>query len=765
MATIIVRAGDSLQAAINAAVGGDTIQVESNATFTGPFTLPNKAGSSYITIQPSGIASLPADTRVSPSLSVYMYKLRVAGADPVIKTDPSAHHWRIIGADIATSTTTETFDLVKLGGNSLEQTTVLATPHDIEIDRCYLHGGTAQQIQRGIAVNSASTTIKNCYIEKIHGVGYDTQAICGWNGPGPFTIDNNYLEAAGENVMFGGAGSAIEALTPSNVTITRNYLFKPLSWKVGDPSYAGIHWSIKNLLELKNCRTATITGNVLENSWGDAQIGYAVLFTTRNSGNEPWAILTDILFEHNTIINSEQGVQILGQDNLATSQTSHDLTISNNLWKGVANRWFTSTATYNNVVIKHNTHFQGGNIMVLAGTTSSNFVCKDNITVRDPDGFGLFGDGVGEGTVALNTYMPGYTFTKNVYVAANSGIYPATNFYPADVSTVQFVDYNGGNYRLSPSSPYHNAATDGGDIGVDFDALEAAQNGELPPTPLPAPTISTVSPSSGSTAGGTAISIAGTGFQMGATVTVGDTAATGVTVNTSSSISATTPAHAAGTVNVVVTNPDTQSATKSSGFTYVAPVVAPTVTAVSPNLGPLEGGTSVIVIGTGFSAGMTFTLGGSLLTGVMVQSATQATGLTPPHAAGIVDMVATVSGQTGTMVNAFTYVAPPAPTTPVVTACSPISGNVDGGIPVVITGEGFLSGATITFGGTPATGVVLISDTSLLCTNPAHAAGKVNVVVTNTNGKSGSKLNGFQYKKNGRPKNTLLSPNGGLMTL
>ena len=61
--------------------------------------------------------------------------------------------------------------------------------------------------------------------------GLDTQAICGWNGPGPYTITNNYLEAAGENILFGGADPSIPNLVPSNITVTGNYLTKQLAWE------------------------------------------------------------------------------------------------------------------------------------------------------------------------------------------------------------------------------------------------------------------------------------------------------------------------------------------------------------------------------------------------------------------------------------------------------------------------------------------------------------------------------------------------------
>ena len=102
-------------------------------------------------------------------------------------------------------------------------------------------------------------------------------------------------------------------LVPSNIEIRRNYFFKPLSWKVGHPTYAGIHWAVKNLLEFKNARNVIVDGNVLENCWTDGQIGYAVLFTVRSEdGKAPWATIENISFTNNIVKNTEQGFQLLG---------------------------------------------------------------------------------------------------------------------------------------------------------------------------------------------------------------------------------------------------------------------------------------------------------------------------------------------------------------------------------------------------------------------------------------------------------------------
>src|SRR5207248_799697 len=106
-----------------------------------------------------------------------------------------------------------------------------------------------------------------------------------------------------------------------------------------------------------------------------------------------------------------------------------------------------------------------------------------------------------------------------------------------------------------------------------------------------APTVTSISPNSGTANGGTAATVRGTGFQSGATVKLGGTAAINVVVASSPSITATTAAHAAGVVDVVVTNTDAQSGTLTSGYTYTATTPAPTITSISPNSGTANGGT------------------------------------------------------------------------------------------------------------------------------------------------------------------------------
>lgn len=266
--------------------------------------------------------------------------------------------------------------------------------------------------------------------------------------------------------------------------------------------------------------------------------------------------------------------------------------------------------------------------------------------------------------------------------------------------------------------------------------------------PAAVPTISSVTPNSGTTAGGTSVTISGTDFVSGATVKFGGTSATNVNVGSSTSITATTPAHGAGAVNVVVTNPDNQSATLANGFTYSAPSApAPTVNTITPNSGTTAGGTAVTISGTNFLSGASVRFGGVVATNVTVTNTTSITATTPAHAAGTVNVTVTnPDNQSVTLTSGFTYNAPPS-SAPTVSAVSPGSGPTAGGTSVTISGTNFVSGASVRFGGTSATNVSVTSSTSMTATIPAHRAGAVNVVVTNPDNQSGTLTNGFTYRR------------------
>jgi len=272
---------------------------------------------------------------------------------------------------------------------------------------------------------------------------------------------------------------------------------------------------------------------------------------------------------------------------------------------------------------------------------------------------------------------------------------------------------------------------------------------------LPAPSIAGIAPSSGTTLGGVAVTVTGSDFVTGATVSFGGVAATNVQVVDSGSIFATTPAHAAGAVPVTVTNPDAQSSTLTGGFTYVS--TAPTVASVTPNSAPATGGATVTITGTNFVGGASVAFGSTAASDVVVVGATTITATAPAHSGGIVSVTVTnPDTQAGTLTNGFTYVLPP----PIITGVAPSSGSTIGGAAVTVSGSEFAAGATLKFGGVFGTNVVVVDESTMTAIIPAHAAGPVDVVVTNADAQSHTLVSGFTYVFTG-PTVSAISPASG----
>jgi hypothetical protein len=481
--TINVAAGGAVQAAIDQAQPGDVIMLQAGATFTGNFRLPNKSGTGWIVIRTSAADENlpPQGTRITPASSAIMPKLISPDSSPVVYTDKGAHHYRFIGVEFGVAEGKDIYNLVAFDAS---QTSPDQAPHDLIIDRCYIHGNDAGAVQRGVMLNCARAAVIDSFISNCHGEGFDTQAICGWNGQGPFKIVNNYLEGAGENVMFGGAKPTIQNLIASDVEFRLNHVYKPLSWKKGHPTYAGRPWSIKNLFELKNAQRLLIDQNVFENNWADAQNGFAILFTPRGEdGVAPWATVQDVTFTNNVVRHSGGGFNIAGPDGSSPSQPSQRILIKNNLIDDIdGDKW--GSATHGpadgrfaqlvggpvNITFDHNTIFHSGSLIFADGASSRGFAFRNNIARSNL--YGVLGSDRSPGLDSLGFFFPGYDFRKNVIVGVPRGtIYPADNFLPLLLSLVGFVDLDGGDYRLAATSPYKKAGSDGKDIGCDFGAL------------------------------------------------------------------------------------------------------------------------------------------------------------------------------------------------------------------------------------------------------------------------------------------------------
>jgi cellulose synthase/poly-beta-1,6-N-acetylglucosamine synthase-like glycosyltransferase len=486
--TIHVPAGGALQKALDEAKGGDLITLEPRAVYRGPFHLPSKDSAGWIVVSTAAsTSSLPAEgRRIDPSHTASLPKL-IASSGSVIVAGRGAHHFRFVGLEITPAEGVFLYELVELGRNETEPG---ALPHHIVFDRCYLHGDPKRGARRGIAMNSRETAVIDSYLSDFKETGADSQAVAGWNGTGPFKIANNYLEAAGENIMFGGADPTIRDLVPADIEIRQNHLAKPLRWKAGHEGFEGTNWSVKNLFELKNARRVLVEGNLLEYNWPQAQNGFAILFTVRNQdGRAPWSTVEDVVFANNVVRHVGAGINVLGRDDNHPSQRVRRVGIRNNLFVDVGGSWgsgrlFQLLDGTSDVVIEHNTALQTGDVLFGGdGAAHTGFVFENNIALHNLHG--ISGSGTRTGGPALARYFPASVVRRNVIVGGRASEYPADNFFPSALDEVGFASHRDGRFRLTVLSRYARAGTDGRDPGADLETPRSAAHGFPPPFESP----------------------------------------------------------------------------------------------------------------------------------------------------------------------------------------------------------------------------------------------------------------------------------------
>lgn len=482
---ISVASGGNLQAALDAARPGDVIELARGATYTGNFVLRHKGASSdWIVIRPAAGAALPAEgVRMTPALAAQLALPRIVTPNvaPAVATELSAHHYRLVGLEITASESLAlNYGLVLFGNSKADgQTSLSVVPHDLILDRSWVHGHPNLSVKRCVAMNSATTAVVDSYLSACHANGQDAQAIGGWNGPGPFRIVNNYLEASGENIMFGGADPAIPNMVPSDIEIRRNHLFKPASWHD--------KWTVKNLFELKNAQRVLVEANVMDGNWAHAQDGTAVLFKSVNQdGDAPWSVTQDVTFRRNVIRNVGSAFSISANPEGYPAIPARRIHVEDNLvynvntpgYEGAARGFLLGGGALADVSIVHNT-IVGSTTRAVTfgphGITTARLVMTDNILEG-----AIHGDNAGAGSGSFSMYAPDGTFARNVLVVASGSGYPAGNSYPGNVTDVGFEGMAAGDFRLSVASPF-KGTSNGRDPGADVAVVHAATQGVVLP--------------------------------------------------------------------------------------------------------------------------------------------------------------------------------------------------------------------------------------------------------------------------------------------
>jgi len=492
-----VAAGGDLQGALDRALPGDAILLAPGARFTGNFVLRNKnlasPCSAWITVRTD--ASAPTlGQRTTPSIAAGYAKLVSTTVAPALRTDPKASCYRVSGLEIVLPVISAyNYGLVFLGdGGNLKagesQVTTDIAPRNLVLDHLYVHGEAGSNFTRCIALNSASTVIADSWISECHAKGFDSQAIGGWNGPGPYLIQNNYLAAAGENIMFGGSDPHITNLVPSDITVRGNHFYKNPAWKDV--------WTIKNLLELKNSRRLLIENNVFENNWIAAQTGMAIIFKSANDGGTaPWQGTTDVNFRYNIVRNSPQGLAIAAHPETNPAVHVARVRVENNLFYNIGTYNGTSYGRMlillqdpHDLTIAHNTMIHNatlGQMMIsdVSYGAARNIVMSNNVATKGGPYGAVMYSGARIGTASLNAFASSYwAFDRNVVIGLDPEFvpwHPQSSYYAATMAAVGFANASGGDYSLGTASPYRGKATDGKDPGADFIGLRQRTNSTI----------------------------------------------------------------------------------------------------------------------------------------------------------------------------------------------------------------------------------------------------------------------------------------------
>ena len=538
-AVITVNAGGDLQSALNSAHCGDAIHLQTGATFTGKFIVPAKNcdNNHWIIIRTSspdsalpaegqratpcyaGVASLPGRPQYScsnPKNVMAKVQIQTQGDGP-FQIATGANYYRFIGLEV-------TRPAGAPGPAGL--ITGKGTADHLVVDRSWLHGALQDETHVGVSLSGmTNVAVVNSYFSDFHcisvsGACTDSHAISGGvsaTQDGPFKIQDNFLEASSEAVLFGGGGATF---SPSDIQILNNHFWKPWQWMPGSPNFIGGSdghpFVVKNHLELKNAVRVLVEANLMENNWGGfSQSGYGILLTPKNqhtqSGSNicPLCQVTDVTIRYVHISHAGGGIQMAtaisgngtdGAQALAGTRWSiHDVVLDdlNRKYVGggsvflIMNTW--PKNPLNTITINHVTGFPdpNGHMIVMGNIYTTvpmyDLVFTNNmmVTAAHP----VWSSGGGQANCAyfdvpvttITSCFTTFTFSSNSLVATPSAFPPSTwpsnNMFPQTINDAGFVNYNngnGGNYELQSNSTYKNKGTDGKDLGADIVGLNAA---------------------------------------------------------------------------------------------------------------------------------------------------------------------------------------------------------------------------------------------------------------------------------------------------
>jgi hypothetical protein len=521
-----IKTSEQLRDALKKARCGDVLKLQAGSTFLGQFHLEAKNCDDrhWIVIRTSADNSLlaPEGRRLTPCYagtpdlpgrpllhcgSTQAVTAKIVGNPPLASLGASLDHYRFVGLEITQPPGSSTVALIDIGDNS----------RNVIVDRCWIHGNARDNTRRAIALNGSNLAVVDSTITDVHDAGADTQGIAGWTGAGPLKIVNNFVEGGSSSIGFGGAGSSV---TPRDIEVRRNHLFKPLTWKLGDPNFLGVRFNCKVSFESKNSSRVLMEGNILENAWGGPQggDGDAIWLGPKNQSDScPACEVDDITFRYNIIRHTGAAVYIFdspsdagGVAQQASRYSIHDNLLENvraeyagpGTGRGILFRVAGSSrfAPPREINIEHNTGVTDGGVLQLLTTIDAPMVdltFKDNLFVATGS-HAISGCQGRYGTAVVASCAEKFSFANNV-IAGPDGDFPKAkgrdrkgkdlNPNPKTIDDIRFIAPEPqGDYRLcrGPGNPaphcarasaYAAAASDDKDLGADMDKINELTQG------------------------------------------------------------------------------------------------------------------------------------------------------------------------------------------------------------------------------------------------------------------------------------------------
>jgi|GEM_PF-373479 len=537
-ATYLVQPGDNLAAALNSAQCGDTVELQEGASFPSGSLAPapkNCPDTAWITVRTSAPDSAlpPEHSRANPS---YAGIPSLPGRPPFSGGTGDAMAQIVLNSPTGTLVPGDHFRLIGLEITRPSDGTwhnALVNPQYSKniFDRCWVHGDavaeTGHLVQ--IAPSADHIAVIDSYLSDAHctavtGACSDAQAITATGGAQVTKIYDDFLEASGESVMFGGG--AASTLT-ADLEIRLNHFFKPMIWNRLDPSFFGTTFIVKNNLELKEGQRIFVEGNTLENDWGGfSQSGANILLTPKNQAGAngtnlcPICLLSDVTLRYNYVRHGAMAL-VIGDgesDNHGWPAGSFDYSIHDMIFDGMQYAecsgcgYFLSEigsgydpenpppTVLHNLSLNHITVVNAGflapvgivsGLVEMGGPPENNSTSTPQIanlawtnsimatgsSGAYPTGGGTANCAVGEKTPATEfaaCWEGDSSFAGNVLVVdpntTNALVWPGDNQSVSDWMSVGFINFNngdGGNYALDSSSPYKGTALDGLDPGAN----------------------------------------------------------------------------------------------------------------------------------------------------------------------------------------------------------------------------------------------------------------------------------------------------------